>query len=314
MESRIKSARYQSFTLVALILLSLPISTTHAALVDLEISLLENSDPVILGDPLTFNLTVENFGPDSAENTLVEFSTGTGFSGISSNLASCAPGLNFVACDLGTLSPGAFLDFEITGTPIQAGVFNSQATVSSSGQDSAEENNTASQQTLVVESAGADLAAFITATPDPVAPGGRLDYEVSWSNLGPNETSADGLVVFDTGFTLLNFALLGTSADADCSFNATSNALDCSMSNLINGASVLLGISGLSAVSGITSLTTATSIMGSRDNNDANNIALAITQVSAVPVPAAVWLFGTALIGLVGFGRRRKGVWLPIVT
>jgi hypothetical protein len=27
---------------------------------------------------------------------------------------------------------------------------------------------------------------------------------------------------------------------------------------------------------------------------------------SAVPVPAAVWLFGTALIGLVGFGKRRK--------
>jgi hypothetical protein len=27
---------------------------------------------------------------------------------------------------------------------------------------------------------------------------------------------------------------------------------------------------------------------------------------SVVPVPAAVWLFGTALIGLVGFGKRRK--------
>jgi hypothetical protein len=29
-------------------------------------------------------------------------------------------------------------------------------------------------------------------------------------------------------------------------------------------------------------------------------------DVSAVPVPAAVWLFGTALIGLVGFSKRRK--------
>lgn len=29
-------------------------------------------------------------------------------------------------------------------------------------------------------------------------------------------------------------------------------------------------------------------------------------KVSAVPVPAAVWLFGTALAGLLGFGRRRR--------
>jgi hypothetical protein len=28
--------------------------------------------------------------------------------------------------------------------------------------------------------------------------------------------------------------------------------------------------------------------------------------VDVVPVPAAVWLFGTALIGVVGFSRRRK--------
>jgi hypothetical protein len=32
----------------------------------------------------------------------------------------------------------------------------------------------------------------------------------------------------------------------------------------------------------------------------------AVSPPSAVPVPAAVWLFGTALIGLVGFGKRRK--------
>ena len=34
----------------------------------------------------------------------------------------------------------------------------------------------------------------------------------------------------------------------------------------------------------------------------------AYKPVSNVPVPAAIWLFGTALIGLVGFGKRRKTV------
>jgi len=30
-----------------------------------------------------------------------------------------------------------------------------------------------------------------------------------------------------------------------------------------------------------------------------------VTQVSAVPVPAAAWLFGSGLVGLVGFARRK---------
>ena len=31
-----------------------------------------------------------------------------------------------------------------------------------------------------------------------------------------------------------------------------------------------------------------------------------MAPLNPVPVPAAVWLFGTALLGLVGFGRRKK--------
>lgn len=35
-------------------------------------------------------------------------------------------------------------------------------------------------------------------------------------------------------------------------------------------------------------------------------LTLDIQEVSAVPVPAAVWLFGSGLIGLAGFARRKK--------
>jgi hypothetical protein len=31
-----------------------------------------------------------------------------------------------------------------------------------------------------------------------------------------------------------------------------------------------------------------------------------VREISPFPVPAAVWLFGTAMIGLVGFGRHKK--------
>ena len=31
-------------------------------------------------------------------------------------------------------------------------------------------------------------------------------------------------------------------------------------------------------------------------------------SVQVVPVPAAVWLFGTGLIGLIGFAKRKAGI------
>jgi len=38
---------------------------------------------------------------------------------------------------------------------------------------------------------------------------------------------------------------------------------------------------------------------------DGNDIVLTTIMPSAVPVPAAVWLFGSGLIGLVGVARRK---------
>ena len=33
-----------------------------------------------------------------------------------------------------------------------------------------------------------------------------------------------------------------------------------------------------------------------------------LNSVSAIPIPAAIWLFGTALAGLIGFHKHRKAV------
>jgi hypothetical protein len=56
---------------------------------------------------------------------------------------------------------------------------------------------------------------------------------------------------------------------------------------------------------GTTILFTANSDSQFWDDHN-NDYAFAGMKVSAVPVPAAVWLFGSAMIGLLGFQRRRR--------
>lgn len=49
----------------------------------------------------------------------------------------------------------------------------------------------------------------------------------------------------------------------------------------------------------------ATPLAALRDDST-NDYAIAAASVSAVPIPAAAWLFGTALLGLIGLGKRRS--------
>jgi hypothetical protein len=42
------------------------------------------------------------------------------------------------------------------------------------------------------------------------------------------------------------------------------------------------------------------------DNKNLSHFSVYTNGISPVPVPAAVWLFGTALIGFIGFSRRTK--------
>ncbi len=51
--------------------------------------------------------------------------------------------------------------------------------------------------------------------------------------------------------------------------------------------------------------TTSTTINVSGTATGAGGIYTVSSAVSAVPVPAAVWMMGTALVGMVSFGRRK---------
>jgi hypothetical protein len=89
---------------------------------------------------------------------------------------------------------------------------------------------------------------------------------------------------------------------------------------LIDGVDTLLGESDITSdgngvtrsasinvelVQGETYVVRMTSEGGTSLGSDPN---YTLKVISAVPVPAAVWLFGTALIGLIGFGKRKARI------
>jgi len=66
------------------------------------------------------------------------------------------------------------------------------------------------------------------------------------------------------------------------------------------------GPAPLAATSGSLGLDGSTPFSGIRGYFDiGSGNSMHVTSVSSVPVPAAVWLFGSGLIGLVGFSRRK---------
>jgi hypothetical protein len=62
----------------------------------------------------------------------------------------------------------------------------------------------------------------------------------------------------------------------------------------------------LTILSNVTLFGIPTDAFDGADTIGIDNVTL--SAINPVPVPAAAWLFGTALIGLVGFSKRRKVV------
>jgi uncharacterized repeat protein (TIGR01451 family) len=118
--------------------------------IDLAITKIDDPDPVLLGDKLTYTLGVRNDGPDTATNVVVTDSLPSDVSFVSASTAqgSCI-GDRVITCQLGTMPAGATASITVVVRPTATGKITNGAVVAGTETESTLANNTATADTLV---------------------------------------------------------------------------------------------------------------------------------------------------------------------
>ena len=112
----------------------------------------------------------------------------------------------------------------------------------------------------------------------------------------------------DSSGLLLTEVIFSLPDDHDGLYIADFSSVDLTIGQVYSLAVSVVGDSFYWAVHGGTSYASGSlfSSVPPPGSNFLDDLHFYVNGVSPVPAPAAIWLFGTALIGLVGFSKRRK--------
>ncbi|HVM51069.1 MAG TPA: protease pro-enzyme activation domain-containing protein, partial [Candidatus Acidoferrum sp.] len=161
---------------------------------DLALGMTAAPEPDLVGNALTYSISVTNNGPSTAKNVQVIqlLPEGVIFNSAVSSQGSCSQSGGIVTGTLGTMGPGSRATITVQVTPAVTGTLSSSASVSSDQPDPNPSNNSA---TFVshINPLSSDLAVGLIALPNPAYLGSNITYTVWVTNNGP--TAASGVTV-----------------------------------------------------------------------------------------------------------------------
>jgi len=244
---------------------------------DLSVGKVANPDPVTAGDALTYTITVDNAGPNDAENVVVT-DTLPGCVTLTSTTG-CNEDPNGVAdCSLGLVAAGTMASYEIlvdtTGCP--AGAMRNLASVSSDTDDPNPGNNSTNLFTNVGAPPvpEANLSVTLSDSEDPIMAGRSLRYDVDVANAGPD--IADSVQVSTT-------LPIGVGFDRTQGCNNDPNGVPtCDLGNLNAGGAVTpfsIFVTVATTTSGVISNVVTVS-SATNDPGAGNNQAIEETTIS----------------------------------
>jgi hypothetical protein len=172
---------------------------------DLSISLTAPT-AATTGTPISFVATVNNQGPNQAENATLALSLDSSLivNSITPTQGSCGTGTQFT-CDLGNLAKAASATVTVSATPTTATTIAGTATVSSTSYDPTTTNNQATTSTTVTGSFYGAVPSISAISPDLVQAGSG-DFTLTVDGVG---FSADSVV--NLGATALTTTYVGAT-------------------------------------------------------------------------------------------------------
>ncbi|MEA2452317.1 MAG: hypothetical protein QOG04_1027 [Actinomycetota bacterium] len=231
----------------------------------------DSVDPAATGQTLTYTLTIQNAGPDTATGVTITDTLPAGVTYVSAT-AGCTNASGTVTCNVANIASGASAQVQIQVTaPNQAGTITNTASVVANETDPQTTNNQDSEQTTVSLSS-ANLSLTKSDSADPVTTGQNFTYTLTVQNAGPN--LATGVTITD----ILPGGVSFVSASAGCT--NVSGTVTCTVANIASGASAQVQIQVTPNQAG-TITNTASVAANQADPQTADNQASEQTTVQA---------------------------------
>jgi uncharacterized repeat protein (TIGR01451 family) len=246
---------------------------TVESAVDLHVALDPLSEPGLLGQPLTFSLTVTNRGPGLATGVRVEDHFGEGLALISAemSLGISTNEEGTIVFNLGDLPSGAGAAVTVVVAPTRVGLVTNVVEVTAQEEELNADDNTV--VSVVMIDPAMDLSVSQEVAPDPATPGQEIAYVVTVTNLGPSlATGVQVNNILPEGVELLSIETgQGTATNID-------GAVRFEMGELAPLAGTTVTLTVRSSQPGLFTNTATVAGYGA-DPNPANNTAQIVHQI-----------------------------------